>query len=73
MLKENQICTFTNKGSWTNSRLDGEKVIIKKIYDYEVVVDFLEATSMGHRLANMMVDIEELNAIYNFKKEKIRG
>lgn len=73
MLKEGQICTFTNKGSWTNSRLDGEKVIIKRIYDYEIIVDFLEASSMGHRLTNMMVDIEELNAIYNFKKEKIRG
>lgn len=47
MLKEGQICTFTNKGSWTNSRLDGEKVIIKRIYDYEVIVDFLEASSMG--------------------------
>lgn len=63
--KENQICTFTNKGSWTDSRLDGEKVMVKRIYDYEIVVDFLEATSMGHRLANMMVDIEELDLFVN--------
>lgn len=60
MLKEGQVCIFTNKGSWANSRLNGEKAIIKYIYDYGIVVDFLEASSMGHRLASIMVDEDEL-------------
>ena len=63
MLRVGQEVIFTNGGSWVNDRLNGEHAIVRRIYDWEVTIDFISAESMGHRLTDIMVDVDELTPV----------